>query len=274
MYGLALLIGAAVGLPLGLTGGGGSLFAVPLLVFGLGMTPQEAVGMSLIAVGAVALMGVVRKMRSGLLVPRGGALMAAGGIATAPLGMWLARQLPGAALLIAFAALMLFIAVLMWRTAGRAGVGKEVPAHPDGEDTPHGIACRFDPTGRLRITWRCALGLVCAGALTGVLSGLFGVGGGFLVVPALIFATGMSIHRAVATSLLVIALVSASGSVSYAVSHPGVPWGEVVLFVGGGILGLEAGGRIAKRLSARRLQRGFAVAIVAVSIFVVLKTLA
>lgn len=273
MYGLALLIGLAVGVPLGLTGGGGSLFAVPLLVFGLGMTPQEAVGMSLIAVGAVATMGVLRKLRSGLLVPRAGGLMAAGGITTAPLGMWLARQLPGSVLLISFAALMLFIAVLMWRTAGRAGVGKEVPAHPDGEDTPHGIACRFDPTGRLRITWRCVLGLVCAGALTGVLSGLFGVGGGFLVVPALIFATGMSIHRAVATSLLVITLVSASGSISYAISHPGTPWGAVGLFVAGGILGLEAGGRIAKGLSARQLQRGFAVTIVAVSIFIVMKTL-
>lgn len=274
MQGLALLIGMAVGLPLGLTGGGGSLFAVPLLVFGLSMAPHEAVGVSLVAVGAVALIGVARKVRSGLLVARGGALMAAGGMVTAPLGAWLARQLPDAALLIAFALLMLFIAVLMWRTAGRPGVGKEVPAHPDGEAPPHGLTCRFDPAGRLRITSRCAFGLVGAGALTGALSGLFGVGGGFLVVPALIFATGMSIHRAVATSLLVIVLVSASGSLSYALAHPGMPWGQVGLFVTGGIAGLEMGGRMAKRISGPQLQRGFSVTIVAVSLFVIVKTLA
>lgn len=273
MLGLALLFGAVVGLSLGLTGGGGSLFAVPLLVFGLAMAPRDAVGVSLIAVGVVALIGVLRRLRSGLLVPRGAGLMAAGGIVTAPLGSWMARQLPESVLMSSFALLMIFIALLMWRTAGRDGVGKEVPAPPDGDELPHGVACRFDPAGRLRVTSRCALGLVGAGALTGVLSGLFGVGGGFLVVPSLVFATGMGIHRAVVTSLLVIVLVSLSGSVSYVVVHPDLPWAITGLFVAGGIAGLEVGGRAAKRVSGPGLQRGFAVAIVAVSVFVIVKTL-
>jgi len=270
---LALLFGGVVGLSLGLTGGGGSLFAVPLLVYGLAMTPRDAVGVSLISVGVVALIGVARRIRSGLLVPRGAALMAVGGAACAPLGSWLAAQLPELILLVAFAILMMFIAVLMWRTAGRPGVGKEVPAQPDGAEGVSSLACRFDPAGKLRVTSRCAIRLIVAGAVTGLFSGLFGVGGGFLVVPALIFTTGMSVHRAVATSLLVIVLISASGSVMYVTTHPSMPWATVALFVAGGIAGLEVGGRLSRRVGGVALQRGFAAAILLVGAFVISKSL-
>jgi uncharacterized membrane protein YfcA len=270
---LALAFGTIVGLSLGLTGGGGSLFAVPLLVFGLAVSPSDAVAVSLLSVAVVAFIGVLRRWNSGLLVPRGAALMAAGGVASAPLGSWLAGVLPPMALMLAFALLMAFIAVLMWRTAGRAGVGKEVPDVTGAEADPSGIACRFDPRGRLRLTSRCAFGLIAAGVLTGVLSGLFGVGGGFLVVPALIYATGMSIHRAVATSLLVIVLVGTSGFIAHLAQHPQFEFWTVALFVAGGVVGLEAGGQMARRVSGRRLQRGFAAAIVCVSVFVITKTL-
>jgi uncharacterized membrane protein YfcA len=273
MYFLALVFGIVVGLSLGLTGGGGSLFAVPLLVFGLSVSPSDAVAISLLAVAIVALVGVLRRWRSGLLVPRGAALMAAGGVASAPLGSWLAGVLPGSALMLAFSLLMAFIAILMWRTAGRSGVGKELPTSAEADDGPAGIACRFDPGGRLRLTSRCALGLVAAGVVTGVLSGLFGVGGGFLVVPALIYATGMGIHRAIATSLLVIALIGASGFIAHLAQHPRLDLWMVALFIAGGIAGLEAGGHFMRRLSGRRLQRGFAAAIVCVSVFVITKTL-
>ncbi len=273
MYSLALVFGLIVGLSLGLTGGGGSLFAVPLLVFGLAMSPSDAVAVSLLAVAAVALVGVLRQWRSGLLVPRGAALMAVGGVISAPLGSWLAGMIPAPALLLAFSVLMAFIAVLMWRTAGRTGVGKELPASAGADGGPAGIACRFDPGGRLRLTSRCALGLLLAGVATGILSGLFGVGGGFLVVPALMYATGMGIHRAVSTSLLVIVLVGASGFVAHLAQRPLLDPSMVALFVVGGIAGLEVGGRLARRVSGRRLQRGFAAAIVCVSVFVVTKTM-
>jgi hypothetical protein len=273
MPGLALIFGGIVGLSLGLTGGGGSLFAVPLLVFGLAMAPRDAVGVSLLSVGGIALVGSLRRIRSGLIVPRAAAFVAAGGVVCAPAGSWLAARLPGPGLMGAFAVLMMLIAVLMWRTAGRPGVGKEVPSSLDGEETPSGLACRFDPAGRLKITSRCAWGLIGAGAMTGVLSGLFGVGGGFLVVPALVFATGMSIHRAVATSLLVIFLVSLSGSAAYLFGHPNVPISVLAMFVAGGLVGLEIGGRSARRVSGPVLQRGFALAIVLVGIFMIAKTL-
>jgi len=262
-----------VGLSLGLTGGGGSLFAVPLLVYGLALAPHDAIGVSLISVGVIALIGVLRRIQTDLLVPRGAALMAMGGAACAPLGSWLASKLPEPALLIAFSLLMIGIALLMWRTAGRAGVGKEVPSHPDGAEPPSHVACRFDPAGRLRMTSRCALRLMFAGSIVGLFSGLFGVGGGFLVVPALIYTTGMSVHRAVATSLLVIVLVSLSGSAMYVVTHPAIPWGLVASFVAGGVAGLEAGGRLARRVGGVALQRGFAGVIVLVGAFVIARTL-
>jgi uncharacterized membrane protein YfcA len=272
MSALAAVFGSVVGLALGLTGGGGSLFAVPLLVFGLSMAPRDAIGASLLSVGAIALLGTVRRIRGGFIVPRAGALMATGGVLCAPFGSWLAQRVPDSALLGGFSLLMVAIAVLMWRNSGRPGNGKEVPAMPREEETPRGIACRFDPRGRLKLTSRCAAGLTVAGALTGLLSGLFGVGGGFLVVPALIFATGMSIHRAVATSLLVIFVVSLSGSIAYLVNRPDVPFGVFAFFVGGGLAGLEVGGRLARRMSGAAMQRGFAVAIVFVGVFVIVKT--
>jgi uncharacterized membrane protein YfcA len=181
-------------------------------------------------------------------------------------------MLPGSLLLITFSVLMLAIALLMWRTAGRAGVGKDVPAHPEGDEPPSSVACRFDPAGKLRVTSRCAVRLMTAGAVTGVFSGLFGVGGGFVVVPALMMTTGMSVHRAVATSLLVIVLVSLSGSATYVATHPGTPWDIVATFVIGGVAGLEVGGRLAKRIGGVALQRGFAVTIVLVGVFVIAKT--
>jgi hypothetical protein len=262
-----------VGLSLGLTGGGGSLFAVPLLVYGLSMAPRDAVGVSLVSVGAVALVGALRGARRGMLEPRAAALTAAGGVVLAPAGSWLGARLPQEALLVAFAALMMSIAVLMWRTAGRPGLGKEVPAAPDGEESHSEVACRFDPAGRLRLTSRCAVRLVAVGVVTGVLSGLFGVGGGFLVVPALIYSTRMSIHRAVATSLLVIFLVSLSGSAAYLIRGPEAPVSIAALFAAGGLAGLEAGTRLGRRVSGPALQRGFAGAIVCVSVFVMAKAL-
>ncbi len=123
------------------------------------------------------------------------------------------------------------------------------------------------------MTAPCALGLTAAGLGTGFLSGLFGVGGGFLIVPALMFATGMDIRRAVATSLLVIFLISLSGSTAYVIGASGVPFRVLGLFLVGGLAGLEIGGWAGKRMSGPRLQRGFATGILAVGLFVITQTL-
>jgi uncharacterized membrane protein YfcA len=116
--------------------------------------------------------------------------------------------------------------------------------------------------------------MAIAGIVTGVLSGLFGVGGGFVVVPALVLFSGMGIHRAVATSLLVIALVSASGVASKLIAKETLEANVTALFIVGGIAGLGLGTIFARRLSAVKLQKIFSIAIVAVAAFVIVKNAA
>ena len=274
MLSLSLLLGAFVGVSLGLTGGGGSLLAVPMLVYGLHVTASQAVGASLAAVGAVSAMGAVQRWRAGQLETRVGLLFAAAGMLGAPIGTWIGRRVPQAALLIAFAILMLVIAFRMWRQAVRdPRSASAVRARLDSDGDDVSPFCQFDPAGRLLIDSRCGRALSVAGLVAGVLSGLFGVGGGFIIVPALVFFTHMSVHRAVATSLLVIALVCASGLTSFLVGGGGLPLALTTLFGLGGVAGMRLGTVIARRLSPVGLQKLFAVAIVSIAIFVLAKNL-
>jgi uncharacterized membrane protein YfcA len=174
---------------------------VPLLVYGLGVDPREAIGASLVTVGATALVGFLQRWRVGLVEMRTGLLFAVAGMTTAPLGSWLAARIPEAPLLLLFAVLMLAVAARMWRKAGDVAERHVLVVRPDEP----GPVCRRDPQGVLHWNSRCALLLVGVGLGTGLLAGLFGVGGGFIIVPALVLFSGMGIQRAVGTSLLVIA---------------------------------------------------------------------
>ena len=272
---LGLAFGAVVGFSLGLTGGGGSIFAVPLLVYGLAVRPREAIGVSLAAVGATALVGGLRRLARGEVEVRTGLLFAAAGVLGAPAGSWLGRRVPEGVLLLLFAVLMVLVAVRMWVQASRrpeetCAVRAVSGASADGD----GPSCRRDPEGRLHLTSRCFAVLVVAGLATGVLSGLFGVGGGFVIVPALVLVTRMGIHRAVATSLLIIALVSASGVISSLAAARPLPLGLSGLFVLGGVGGMELGTLLGRRLGGPGLQKVFAAAMVAVAAFIILKILA
>ena len=122
--------------------------------------------------------------------------------------------------------------------------------------------CRFDPSGRLRLTSHCLRLLIPAGLVTGLISGLFGVGGGFVVVPALVLIAGIDIRQATATSLLIVALVSFSGAGAEFIAGQRVDPVIVALFAGAGIVGLEVGSRFGRLLSPLILQRGFAVVLV------------
>lgn len=272
---LGLAFGAVVGFSLGLTGGGGSIFAVPLLVYGLGVRTREAIGVSLAAVGATALVGGLRRLASGEVEVRTGLVFAAAGMLGAPAGSWLGGRVPEGVLLALFAVLMLLVAVRMWVQASRrpeeTRAVRAVSGAPADGDGP---SCRRDPEGRLHLTSRCFAVLVAAGLATGVLSGLFGVGGGFVIVPALVLVTGMGIHRAVATSLLIIALVSASGVISSLAAARLLPLGLSGPFVLGGVGGMELGTLLGRRLGGPGLQKVFAAAMVAVAAFIVLKSLA
>jgi uncharacterized membrane protein YfcA len=211
MIALSLLFGMIVGFSLGLTGGGGSILAVPLLVYGLSVAPREAIGISLVAVGATALLGALQRLLTNEVDLRVGGFFALAGMLGAPLGAWLNRYIPEPLLLTCFAGLMLFVAVRMWRQVSLQA-RTPLPRHPP----PTGA--RNAPGSRLPGSARETGILALLGLATGVLSGLFGVGGGFVIVPALVRGSHMPIHRAVATSLVVIALVSAAGVTSYLVA--------------------------------------------------------
>lgn len=271
MYGLAVFFGSVVGFALGLTGGGGGVFAVPLLVYGLAVAPREAVGVSLASVGGTALFGAVPRLMHGEVELRTGFLFAVAGMLGAPVGSYLSTLVPEQVLLVLFAVLMLVVAQRMWAKASN-------PVLPSGVCVTEGdaafdrSACQRDSDGKLRLTSRCARLLVMVGLLTGVLSGMFGVGGGFVIVPALVIFSGMEIHRAVGTSLFVIVLVSISGVASHIAGGNALSWAMTLQFMIGGFAGMSLGGIVAKRLKGPTLQRVFAIAVVLVAAFVIVKT--
>ncbi len=248
---LSLIFGAVIGFALGLTGGGGSIFAVPMLVYGLSVPPREAIGISLAAVGTTALLGGLGRLRAGEVNVPVGLLFAIAGMLGAPIGTWLNHFLSEWLLLLLFAGLMIVVAIRLWQKAGRQASASLAPGSPSS------------------LSVRQLAGLGVVGFVTGVLSGLFGVGGGFLIVPGLVLAGGLPVHRAVATSLLVIALISASGLASYLLTGRPLGLELTFLFVTGGVVGMVFGTRLSRRFSGPRLQRLFAVVIVAVALFVV-----
>ncbi len=274
---LSLLFGSIVGLSLGLTGGGGAVFAVPLLAYGMGVPAREAVAISLVSVGLTSFVGFLGKWRKGEAELRTGLLFALAGMLGAPLGAWIGRQIPEAWLMLMLSVLMLTIAWKMWQKSGRAAAQAQVcipveasAVRPD-DYAQDGPSCQRDPAGQLILTSRCARLLLIVGVASGVLSGMFGVGGGFIIVPALILFSSMSMSRAVGTSLMVISLVSASGIVSQLWIGQSITLGITTLFATGGLLGLGVGQSVAHRLSASMLQRVFAIAILAVAALVILR---
>jgi uncharacterized membrane protein YfcA len=246
---------------------------VPLLVYGLALPARAAVAVSLATVGLTALVGAVERLRAREIEVRVGLIFALAGAAGAPVGQWIGALLPERLLLVLFALLMAIVALRMWRSASRRPDDARVvrariePAPPRGA----GPACRRDPSGRLTLTSRCFAEMIIAGLATGMLSGAFGVGGGFLIVPALVFMTQMSIHHAVATSLLVITLVSGAGVASALASGAALHLAVGVPFAAGGVTGMLLGTRIGRRLSGPTLQRVFAAAIIGLALFMMVK---
>lgn len=256
-----LIIGAAVGLVLGLTGAGGSLFAVPLLMLGLGLATGEATGLALGAVAVSALWGVVSRLPRGDIVWLPALVLSISGALLAPAGRLLAVQLPDQVLMGGFVVLVLWVAARMWRQAQREPAAASVTRASAGAKVfeAEQPLCRFSPSGRLEMRPSCLMGILLGGAITGLLSGLFGVGGGFVIVPLLVLLTGLSMGAAVATSLAVIAVVSTSGFASYLWLGESMNYGLLAWLSGGGVLGMIAGSLLALRLAGPRLQRLFVI---------------
>lgn len=281
---LALLFGGAMGLSLGLTGGGGSILAVPLLVYGLGLELRAAVAVSLAVVGLTALFGAAIQARSRLVLWRAGALLGAGGIVAAPLGARLGAVLPDDLVLVLFAALMVLVGVRMARCSSDHGAadGTGSAGGAGGPDTGAGAKRALEvPVGRLRCprsedgmprpTPSCMAKLAGAGAVAGVLSGFFGVGGGFLLVPALLWVGSVRIEHALATSLVAIALISVSGFAANVGAAGRIALSVAVLFGAGGALGMLAGARLKRHLSPVVLSRVFAAVAVIAGFYVVVQ---
>lgn len=255
---LAIILGSLVGLSLGLTGGGGSIFAVPLLVYGLALEFRQAVALSLAIVGATALLGSILQARKGCVVWGAGTILGVGGILTAPAGAYIGAQLSDSLSLFMFAGLMAIIGVKMFSSHNTM--------------TFSTLACPKDALGQINFRWPCAVKLLTTGMVTGVLSGIFGVGGGFLIVPALLMVAGISIESAMATSLVSIALISLSGFMANisTLSSDSLPVASA--FFAGACIGMTAGSTLQSRLPAQALRRVFGFMIVATATALVVLT--
>lgn len=256
---IALLTGALLGLSLGALGSGGSILAVPVLVVLLDQSPLQATTGSLVVVGVSALLGALGAARQGnVLVARG---LGFGAVATggAVLGATLSVRVDEDLLLALFAGLLLVVAVLMVvrDVRGRGGEG------PD-RDKDDASVIQVSPT----FACHCprALKVVVTATGVGLLTGFFGVGGGFLVVPALVLALGLSVRRAAGTSLIVIAVTSAAALVARAGAGAAPDWGLVAILTVAAALGALLGSRIAARADTRRLSRAFTGLVVLVAL--------
>lgn len=245
---VAVAAGIVIGILLGALGGGGAILALPVLVYALGQTPHEAAAGSLVIVGVTSAMALVGHARAGRVHWRDGLTFGLVGIIGTFFGTELTHRVDGHALLIAFAVLLLAVAVIMWRRsrAGADGPG-EAPA----------------------LFRNRAATVIAAATLVGVLTGFFGVGGGFVIVPALVLTLGFPMREAVGTSLLVLTMNTASALTARVVTEGlHLDWPVLLPFTAAAVIGSFVGTRVGTRVPTTTLQRAFAVLLVGVSVYV------
>lgn len=242
---IGLLLSSAIGVSLGLIGGGGSIITVPVLVYVLGVDAHEAVAMSLAVVGATSIVGAWLHSRRGVVRVRTGLLFASTGIAGALGGAQLTYLVSPSVLMLSFAALMLAVAasMLIRRKSGEASELR-------------------------RETHVVRAGI--AGLIVGALTGFLGVGGGFLVVPALVMFAGLTMREAVGTSLVVIAVNCAAGLAGH-MGHSSFDLVLATLVTALAVVGALAGSHWSQRVSPAHLRTGFAVFVVVIAVWLVLK---
>jgi uncharacterized membrane protein YfcA len=243
--------GGIVGLVLGLVGGGGSILAVPLLVYAVGVSsPHVAIGTSAIAVSASAFGNLLTHWRLGNVKWRCAAVFASAGVLGALAGAAVAKAVDGEKLLALFGAVMVTVGLMMLRRRGSGG--------------DPGVRLTLDTARRLLPL------LVGIGFGVGLFSGFFGIGGGFLIVPGLMLATGMPLASAIGTSLVAVSAFGAATAASYAASGL-VDWWLAGLFVTGGLVGGLAGARLGGVLAGRKDLLGtvFATLVIGVGVYIV-----
>jgi uncharacterized membrane protein YfcA len=248
---LAIASGSLVGATLGLIGGGGSILAVPLLLYVVGVRdPHVAIGTSALAVSVNAFANLIAHSRAGTVKWPCAVVFGISGVAGAFAGASLGKLVDGDKLIFLFGLVMIAVAIAMLR-----------PRQSEG-----------DPN--VRINPQIAARLVAIGLLTGLLAGFFGIGGGFLIVPGLMLATGMALPSAVGTSLVAITAFGLATAASYATSGL-IDWSLAALVIGGGVVGSIAGSRLNASLASNRnlLNRVFGVGVIAVGVTIVARGL-
>lgn len=241
MIAAVLVLSVLIGVALGLLGGGGSILTVPILVYVAGQDPKTAIATSLLVVGVTSAAGAISHARAGRVQWRTGLLFGAAGMAGAYAGGRLGTLIDGTWLLIAFAVMMAVTAAAMLR--GR----KDHEPDPD----------------RQMAVWK----VLAEGVVVGLVTGLVGAGGGFLVVPALVLLGGLPMGVAVGTSLVVIAMKSAAGLAGY-LSGITIDWPIALAVTGAAIVGSVIGGRLVDRIPQERLRTGFGWFVAVMSVFV------
>lgn len=262
---MSILLGVLVGVVMGLTGAGGGILAVPLLVFGMHLTVAEAGPVGLLAVGTAAAVGTLLGLKARMVRYRAALLVACSGIFMAPLGVWLAHRLDTRLLSV------LFAGVLGWVAYKTFGETVDQPVELDVERRPP-PCIRDQRSGKFIWTSTCAAALSLSGTVAGLLSGLLGVGGGFVMVPALQYYTDLSTQSVIATSLAVIALVSL---VSVAASMTSGQFDLMVAlpFAAGSVAGMRVGSMLTSRLPRRHLKRAFGVICIGAAVGMIFKSL-
>lgn len=258
---LASPLGFLIGVSLGALGGGGSILAVPVLVFVAGQEPAAATTTSLVVVGVAALIGAHGHWRAGRVRVAQGITFGLVGIVGSLAGSALNRRLDGDVLLLAFAGLVL---VAAWRivvgcpSCTRSGEAKAIE-----QDTPRtgGLATRTATTAPARV-----MKIAAAGTAVGFLTGLFGVGGGFVIVPTLALVLEFPMGAAIGTSLLVIA-VNTAVALAARIEVTSIDWATTLLFTLAATAGVGAGKKVADRLEPESMQRWFAILLVAVAAY-------
>ncbi len=242
---LAAFLAAAIGITLGMLGGGGAILTLPMLVYAVNVEPKTAIATSLFVVGSTSLVGMLVHAKAGAVKWRVGAVFGGAAMAGAYLGGRVAHFIPAAVLLVLFGVIMVTTATMMLK--GR----KDDGAAPRPLSVPHVLAL---------------------GAVVGVISGLVGAGGGFLIVPALVLFGGVPMREAIGTSLFVIGLQSFAGFAGHA-AHVHLDWTLVATITLASVLGSLVGARFASKVPAPVLRRAFAWLVIGMGLFLFAKQL-
>jgi uncharacterized membrane protein YfcA len=252
---IGYLLAIAIGLSLGLIGGGGSVLAVPIMVYVLGVPTKSAIAMSMFVVGTVSLIGVIPQWQRGnvnlktfAIFTPAAMLGTFGGAKIAALP-WISDTVQ----MVAFGIVMVVASVLMIRKSHKR------PLSSVGAMARQEVSTHHSP-----------LLIPLEGSIVGVLTGFVGVGGGFLIIPALVLLGGIPMKEAVGTSLLIIAFKSAIGFAEY-LNHVSLDWSLMITFTLAASLGMVGGAHLSHRIDARHLQKGFGYFVLAVAVFVLLK---